>query len=189
MLLLYHTSMSCKSPGDWNEFDYKTQVIPSGFPLRTRGAGGKRRCLSGGLLRDLPSCSGPLERWGGGRGALGNQRLVTASVGTRRCGHGQAGSCPLPRACCGHCLAGAALPANRSNCSRAADPAAPPTQVELASILKFVLDNEESLNENLETFLQRKGERRALAACALAPARSKGPSLVQAEQALGTFFS
>ncbi|KAM6386249.1 LOW QUALITY PROTEIN: nuclear mitotic apparatus protein 1 [Alca torda] len=53
VLLLYHTSMSCKSPGDWNEFDYKTQV-------------------------------------------------------------------------------------------------------ELASILKFVLDNEESLNENLETFLQRK---------------------------------
>ncbi|NXX52119.1 NUMA1 protein, partial [Scopus umbretta] len=52
-LLLYHTSMSCKSPGDWNEFDYKTQV-------------------------------------------------------------------------------------------------------ELASILKFVLDNEESLNENLEAFLQRK---------------------------------
>ncbi|NXO01679.1 NUMA1 protein, partial [Rhinopomastus cyanomelas] len=30
------------------------------------------------------------------------------------------------------------------------------TQVELASILKFVLDNEESLNENLEPFLQRK---------------------------------
>uniref|UniRef100_A0A8C8B1N5 Nuclear mitotic apparatus protein 1 n=1 Tax=Otus sunia TaxID=257818 RepID=A0A8C8B1N5_9STRI len=57
VLLLYHTSMSCQSPGDWNEFDYKTQV-------------------------------------------------------------------------------------------------------ELASILKFVLDNEESLNENLETFLQRKGERR-----------------------------
>ncbi|CAM9603193.1 unnamed protein product [Bubo scandiacus] len=53
VLLLYHTSMSCQSPGDWNEFDYKTQV-------------------------------------------------------------------------------------------------------ELASILKFVLDNEESLNENLETFLQRK---------------------------------
>ncbi|NXW11124.1 NUMA1 protein, partial [Fregetta grallaria] len=53
VLLLYHTSMSCKSPGDWNEFDYKTQV-------------------------------------------------------------------------------------------------------ELASILKFVLDNEESLNENLEAFLQRK---------------------------------
>ncbi|XP_054663506.1 nuclear mitotic apparatus protein 1 isoform X2 [Grus americana] len=53
VLLLYHTSMSCKNPGDWNEFDYKTQV-------------------------------------------------------------------------------------------------------ELASILKFVLDNEESLNENLETFLQRK---------------------------------
>ncbi|KAM6286436.1 nuclear mitotic apparatus protein 1 isoform 1-T2 [Spheniscus humboldti] len=53
VLLLYHTSMSCKSPGDWNEFDYKTQV-------------------------------------------------------------------------------------------------------ELASILRFVLDNEESLNENLETFLQRK---------------------------------
>ncbi|XP_074957983.1 nuclear mitotic apparatus protein 1 isoform X1 [Phalacrocorax aristotelis] len=53
VLLLYHTSMSCKSPGDWNEFDYKTQV-------------------------------------------------------------------------------------------------------ELALILKFVLDNEESLNENLETFLQRK---------------------------------
>ncbi|XP_064498407.1 nuclear mitotic apparatus protein 1 isoform X2 [Pseudopipra pipra] len=26
VLLLYHTSMSCKSPGDWNEFDYKTQV-------------------------------------------------------------------------------------------------------------------------------------------------------------------
>ncbi|XP_075598798.1 nuclear mitotic apparatus protein 1 isoform X2 [Balearica regulorum gibbericeps] len=53
VLLLYHTSMSCKSPRDWNEFDYKTQV-------------------------------------------------------------------------------------------------------ELASILKFVLDNEESLNENLEMFLQRK---------------------------------
>ncbi|XP_071421433.1 nuclear mitotic apparatus protein 1 [Pithys albifrons albifrons] len=53
VLLLYHTSMSCKSPGDWNEFDYKTQV-------------------------------------------------------------------------------------------------------ELASILKFVLDNEESLNENLEPFLLRK---------------------------------
>ncbi|KAM6094143.1 nuclear mitotic apparatus protein 1 isoform 1-T2 [Chlamydotis macqueenii] len=53
VLLLYHTSMSCKSPGDWSEFDYKTQV-------------------------------------------------------------------------------------------------------ELASILKFVLDNEESLNENLEAFLQRR---------------------------------
>ncbi|NXI50002.1 NUMA1 protein, partial [Chloroceryle aenea] len=53
VLLLYHTSMSCKNPGDWNEFDYKTQV-------------------------------------------------------------------------------------------------------ELASILRFVLDNEESLNENLDTFLQRK---------------------------------
>ncbi|NWI68276.1 NUMA1 protein, partial [Todus mexicanus] len=63
VLLLYHTSMSCKSPGDWNEFDYKTQV-------------------------------------------------------------------------------------------------------ELASILKFVLDNEESLNENLEMFLQRKGEHQALALCA-----------------------
>ncbi|NXI05647.1 NUMA1 protein, partial [Pachycephala philippinensis] len=55
VLLLYHTSMSCKSSGDWNEFDYKTQV-------------------------------------------------------------------------------------------------------ELASILKFVLDNEECLNENLEPFLQRKAE-------------------------------
>ncbi|NXM54768.1 NUMA1 protein, partial [Illadopsis cleaveri] len=32
------------------------------------------------------------------------------------------------------------------------------TQVELASILKFVLDNEECLNENLEPFLQRKTE-------------------------------
>ncbi|NXS92762.1 NUMA1 protein, partial [Jacana jacana] len=53
VLLLYHASMSCRSPGDWNEFDYKTQV-------------------------------------------------------------------------------------------------------ELASILQFVLDNEESLNENLEMFLQRK---------------------------------
>ncbi|XP_063249734.1 nuclear mitotic apparatus protein 1 isoform X2 [Prinia subflava] len=53
VLLLYHTSMSSKNPGDWNEFDYKTQV-------------------------------------------------------------------------------------------------------ELASILKFVLDNEECLNENLEAFLQRK---------------------------------
>ncbi|XP_075268723.1 LOW QUALITY PROTEIN: nuclear mitotic apparatus protein 1 [Opisthocomus hoazin] len=30
------------------------------------------------------------------------------------------------------------------------------TQVELAAILRFVLDNEESLNENLEAFLQRK---------------------------------
>ncbi|NWV58676.1 NUMA1 protein, partial [Malurus elegans] len=55
VLLLYHTAMSCKSPRDWNEFDYKTQV-------------------------------------------------------------------------------------------------------ELASILKFVLDNEECLNENLEPFLQRKAE-------------------------------
>ncbi|NXC64972.1 NUMA1 protein, partial [Aleadryas rufinucha] len=26
VLLLYHTSMSCKNPGDWNEFDYQTQV-------------------------------------------------------------------------------------------------------------------------------------------------------------------
>ncbi|KAF4800742.1 nuclear mitotic apparatus protein 1 [Turdus rufiventris] len=32
------------------------------------------------------------------------------------------------------------------------------TQVELASILKFVLDNEECLNENLEPFLQKKTE-------------------------------
>ncbi|XP_033374006.1 nuclear mitotic apparatus protein 1 isoform X3 [Parus major] len=32
------------------------------------------------------------------------------------------------------------------------------TQVELASILKFVLDNEECLNENLEPFLQRRAE-------------------------------
>lgn len=31
MLLLYHTSMSSKNSGDWNEFDYKTQVIPLGF--------------------------------------------------------------------------------------------------------------------------------------------------------------
>ncbi|NXW58897.1 NUMA1 protein, partial [Eurystomus gularis] len=53
VLLLYHTFVGCKSPGDWNEFDYKTQV-------------------------------------------------------------------------------------------------------ELASIISFVLDNEESLNENLEMFLQRK---------------------------------
>uniref|UniRef100_A0A8C3PPS3 Nuclear mitotic apparatus protein 1 n=1 Tax=Calidris pygmaea TaxID=425635 RepID=A0A8C3PPS3_9CHAR len=34
VLLLYHTSMSCRSPGDWNEFDYKTQVIPSGAALQ-----------------------------------------------------------------------------------------------------------------------------------------------------------
>ncbi|NXY07513.1 NUMA1 protein, partial [Pteruthius melanotis] len=32
------------------------------------------------------------------------------------------------------------------------------TQVELASIFKFVLDNEECLNENLEPFLQRRAE-------------------------------
>ncbi|NWR25176.1 NUMA1 protein, partial [Emberiza fucata] len=32
------------------------------------------------------------------------------------------------------------------------------TQVELASIVKFVLDNEECLNENLEPFLQRQAE-------------------------------
>lgn len=111
------------------------------------------------------------------------------SVATCPCRHGQAGSCPLPRACCGRCLADTTLPANRSCCSRVADPVAPPTQVELASILKFVLDNEESLNENLETFLQRKGERQALAASAVALAWSNGPSLVQAEQALGTFSS
>ncbi|NWV41627.1 NUMA1 protein, partial [Grantiella picta] len=55
VLLLYHTTMTCKNPGDWNEFDYETQV-------------------------------------------------------------------------------------------------------ELASVLKFVLDNEECLNENLEPFLQRKAE-------------------------------
>lgn len=33
-----------------------------------------------------------------------------------------------------------------------------PLQVELAAILRFVLENEESLSENLELFLQRKGE-------------------------------
>lgn len=32
------------------------------------------------------------------------------------------------------------------------------SQAELATVLKFVLDNEESLNENLELFLQKKGE-------------------------------
>ncbi|NXC02214.1 NUMA1 protein, partial [Orthonyx spaldingii] len=26
VLLLYHNSINCKDPGDWNEFDYKTQV-------------------------------------------------------------------------------------------------------------------------------------------------------------------
>lgn len=36
---------------------------------------------------------------------------------------------------------------------------APVPQVELATILKFVLDHEESLSENLEAFLQRRGER------------------------------
>lgn len=35
---------------------------------------------------------------------------------------------------------------------------APVPQVELATILKFVLDHEESLSENLEVFLQRRGE-------------------------------
>lgn len=44
MLLLYHTSMSSKNPGDWNEFDYKTQVIPLGFLLWI-WCRGKQRCL------------------------------------------------------------------------------------------------------------------------------------------------
>lgn len=186
MLLLYHTSMSCKSPGDWNEFDYNTQVTPSGLPLRARGAGGSGGAFCG-VLPDLPSTSGLKDGAGWVLRCLpvhpGNRRLVTVSVGACWRGHGQAGSR------CGHCLAGTALPANHGCCSGAADPPAPPTQVELASVLKFVLDNEESLNENLETFLQRKGECQAPAACAVAPAPSHGPSPLRAEQALGTFSS
>ena len=69
---------------------------------------------------------------------------------------------------------GGLLRARPANGSGAAHPAVPPTQVELAAILRFVLDNEESLNENLEAFLQRKGERWSPAACAAAPARSRG---------------
>ncbi|NXX81772.1 NUMA1 protein, partial [Urocolius indicus] len=73
VLLLYHTSISCKSPGDWNEFDYKTQV-------------------------------------------------------------------------------------------------------ELAAILQFVLDNEESLNENLEAFLQRKAASRLSPASPSSSSSSEEPS-------------
>lgn len=51
---------------------------------------------------------------------------------------------------------------------------APLTQVELASILKFVLDNEESLNENLETFLLRKGK---CGACQQHPTSTGDPFL------------
>lgn len=29
VLLLYHTSISTKSPKDWNEFEYKIQVTPN----------------------------------------------------------------------------------------------------------------------------------------------------------------
>uniref|UniRef100_A0A8B9RZD0 Nuclear mitotic apparatus protein 1 N-terminal hook domain-containing protein n=1 Tax=Accipiter nisus TaxID=211598 RepID=A0A8B9RZD0_9AVES len=59
VLLLYHTSMSCKSPREWYEFDYKTQVIPSGLPLRTRGvgaSGGACRGCSETCPRTVPRC-------------------------------------------------------------------------------------------------------------------------------------
>uniref|UniRef100_A0A8V5GTD6 Nuclear mitotic apparatus protein 1 N-terminal hook domain-containing protein n=1 Tax=Melopsittacus undulatus TaxID=13146 RepID=A0A8V5GTD6_MELUD len=32
VMLLYHTSMSCRSPTHWSSFDYETQVIPSASP-------------------------------------------------------------------------------------------------------------------------------------------------------------
>lgn len=41
--------------------------------------------------------------------------------------------------------------------SPAAHPVPSLPQVELATILKFVLDNEEGLSENLEIFLQKRG--------------------------------
>lgn len=75
---------------------------------------------------------------------LGYQKLVVANVGSSA-GRQGAAHCPTPAV---------VLPVTHS---RATNSAAPPTQVELASILKFVLDNEECLNENLEPFLQGKG--------------------------------
>uniref|UniRef100_A0A8C0VDS1 Nuclear mitotic apparatus protein 1 N-terminal hook domain-containing protein n=1 Tax=Cyanistes caeruleus TaxID=156563 RepID=A0A8C0VDS1_CYACU len=52
VLLLYHTSMSSRNPGDWNKFDYKTQVIPLGFLLWIWGAGG-----NSGAFAEPPSSS------------------------------------------------------------------------------------------------------------------------------------
>ncbi|NWS78086.1 NUMA1 protein, partial [Crotophaga sulcirostris] len=60
VLLLYHTSMSSRSPGDWNEFDYETQVIPSGFLLWTRDVG-EVEVPFWEVFQELPSSPLPLS--------------------------------------------------------------------------------------------------------------------------------
>lgn len=110
---------------------------------------GKQQCLAGEVLQDLSSWV-PLKdgvEWAlwCSLVVLGCQKLVAANVGSST-GRQGAAHCPMPAV---------VLPVT---CSRATNSAAPPTQVELASILKFVLDNEECLDENLEPFLQRKGK-------------------------------
>lgn len=118
----------------------------------------------------------------------GALRLALLSPSGRQCRVGTvvlSGGFGLSKACSSKCgqqvtgRQGAALcptPAVVSACDLQESPnsAAPPTQVELASILKFVLDNEECLNENLEPFLQRKGKCWVLAfppVCAAVAAR------------------
>lgn len=54
VLLLYHTSVSSKNPGDCNEFDYKTQVIPLGFLLWIWGAGGSSSAFDGRCSETCP---------------------------------------------------------------------------------------------------------------------------------------
>lgn len=99
MLLLYHTSMSSKDSGDWNEFDYKTQVIPLGFLLWIWGAEGSSgsfggRCLGLALL-------GLTER----RCGVGTVVLTSGFGLSKACGRqvwaaAQAGR-ELSHACCG----------------------------------------------------------------------------------------
>lgn len=122
--------------------------------------------LMGGALR-LALLS-PIERQCGVGtvvllGVLGYQKFVVASVGSSSTGRQGAVHCPMPAVL---------LPVT---CSRATNSAAPPTQVELASILKFVLDNEECLNENLEPFLQGKGMCWALTLCPICAAVDAQP--------------
>lgn len=108
--------------------------------------------LLGEVLRDLPSWVPLKVEWAlwCSLVLLDYLKLVVASVGSSTGRQGPA-HCPMPAV---------VLPVT---CSRATNSAAPSTQVELASILKFVLDNEECLNENLEAFLQKKGKCWALA--------------------------
>ena len=55
--------MSSKSPGDWNQFDYKTQVTPPGLPSPGWGRGGAFR---GGAA---PSPAGERQRSRSPRGS------------------------------------------------------------------------------------------------------------------------